>query len=181
VQLERPVLRVPHGRPGRKSLLEGLEKRADEAERRRVPLLLVRRRLDDLGEHRAGGEHARLRLHGGEGAHQLEGFDPVQLTARSLDPARRDARHRVDGTAETPPALARRRRHAAHPAMLFGQEGHDEIRLAELGRAQHVGFVTALLHEPRMIADRIGANVHPSGKELRVESARARSAAARGA
>jgi hypothetical protein len=63
---------------------------------------------------------------------------------------------RVSGSrrpSESLAALAGGGCHAAQPPRVLGQERHDEVRFAELGRAQHVRLVTVLPHEARIIAD----------------------------
>ena len=83
----------------------------------------------------------------------------MKLAALALDPRRRDPRHRCQRAAEASAALPRRGADAAHAPVMFGQEGHDEIRFAELARAQHVRFVTTL--PPRKQPDHSEARQFP--------------------
>ena len=144
MQAQRPVLRVAHGGEGVEPALQGLQHGAQQAEALRLRLILARHGAEDLGQHGAGRLPCGLGLHRGVGAHQFELLDAVQVTPLFLVPGGAYPGERLEGAPEALLALARRGRHAAHEARALGEQGDDDVGLAQLLRGQDVGLVGAV-------------------------------------
>ena len=131
-----PVLEVAHRDP-RVEAAPRARRAPRPSSRNVVDLGLARRARPPRSisqQHGARRLERRVRLHRGEGADGLERLDAVKLAAVALDPARAHARQGLERAAEPAPALAGRGARLRARARVLGEEGHDQIRLAELVR-----------------------------------------------
>ena len=179
MELQRPILGVAHREPRMQPVFHRGQQRTEQTEGIGLGLSVAHRRGGDLAQDRDRRLARGVGLHARERSERLQGFDAVQFAPLALHPRGRNPGHRRQSPAETAAALARRRADTAHAPMMLGEQGHDEIRFAELGRAQHIRLVTILPHEARMIAG--GGTAAAGARRSRAHPGRADRCANRGA